>query len=538
MGKKWTPRELMYDLVAVQSDSFSKMEIEMSQHIYDIICDQDYWKEHPEYCGIYDGNDVLGRTIPWALRRGTTERTIILTGHFDCVEIDSYGALKPYALNPDKLKEEMLKMDYTGDVLKDLHDDNWCFGRGVSDMKGGDADIIYELFKHAEENLCPEVNILYYGVHDEEHQAEGIMQSIGLLNDLKEKYGLDYKYLLNPEPALRNKADDYVYVDGSIGKILPGIVCKGKLCHAGSIMQGINSTLLASNVSRQIEINPALRSIEFGKVTPPPLVLYMKDSKHHYDVSIPEFTDIYCHIPMTKNVSVLDQYDTLKKLCRAAADESLAQYDRSYMEIYGTLEGKPDLSVQVLMYSELEDICREKDPDYEVKKAEMLKIKIDQVNSGEKLIQEAGGFDIIEWTIQQSKITNPMIVIGLLPPYVPAVNNHYMKDFDREGMIKVVEKVLNEEFGLQIDEDPYAMGMSDNSYTGCTDVDQDIEAMKNMITPKELYRIPFAEIGKVAVPSVLLGPWGKDFHQATERVYLPDVDVVTPRVIEAVIASI
>ena len=186
MSRKWTTRELLYDLVSIQSDTFTEQEITIGKHIYDLICEQDYWKEHPELCGLYDGKDVLGRLIPWALRKGTTDRTIILAGHFDCVEIESYGPLKPYALSPELLKQEMLKMDYSGDVLKDLQDDNSDLAGGMADMKGGLACILYELFKHAEENLCSEVNILFMGIHDEEHQAEGIMQSIQLLNILKE----------------------------------------------------------------------------------------------------------------------------------------------------------------------------------------------------------------------------------------------------------------------------------------------------------------------------------------------------------------
>ena len=107
MSKHWTPKELMYDLVAVESESFTAGEIRMAKHIYERIREQVYWQEHPALCGLYDGGDVLGRRLVWALRRGTTERTVILTGPFDCVEIRNYGALQPWALAPDRLMEEM-----------------------------------------------------------------------------------------------------------------------------------------------------------------------------------------------------------------------------------------------------------------------------------------------------------------------------------------------------------------------------------------------------------------------------------------------
>lgn len=538
MARKWTPKELMYDLVAIQSDSFTEKEIEISKHVYDLIREQDYWQQHPELCGLYDGHDVIGRLIPWALRRGSTNRTVVMAGHTDAVEIECYGELKPFALDPDRLKEEMLKRNYTGEILDDLKDDRWCFGRGTADMKGGDACILYELFKHADENLCEEVNILFMGIHDEEHQAEGIMQSIGLMNLLKDKYDLDYKFLINPEPANRNDPEKYVYVDGSIGKMLPGIVVRGKMAHVVNIMSGLNSALLASNVVRKIELNPDLCCQEFGQSTPPPVVLYMKDTKNEYNVSVPNYMEIYAHVPLTKNQSMPDSLKKLKALCQEAADETLAQFNQAYEKINGPQEGNPNHHIQVLTTAELEEICRAADPDYDEKIAQFNARQIELVNSGKELIQSAAGFAIIEKMIEMSKIEDPVIAIGLLPPYVPPVNNHYMKDFDRQGMIDLVANLLKERFGLGMEVVPYTMGMSDNSYTSCTEVEQDIEAMRNMVTPAELYNIPFEGISKVALPSILCGPWGKGFHVAHERVYLPDLEVVTPAIIEEIIRHI
>lgn len=60
MSRKWTPKELLYDLVSIQSDSFTAQEIQISRHIFELIQEQDYWKEHPDLCGLYDGGDVIG----------------------------------------------------------------------------------------------------------------------------------------------------------------------------------------------------------------------------------------------------------------------------------------------------------------------------------------------------------------------------------------------------------------------------------------------------------------------------------------------
>lgn len=139
------------DLVGVQSDTLSAMEIDMAKHILEIIAEQDYWKENPELCGLYDGNDRIGRLIPWALRKGTGKKTLVLSGHFDCVEIDCYGTLKELALKPIELKEKLKELEWNDeDVVKDLNSEDWLFGRGTADMKGGGEVILCELFRAAQ----------------------------------------------------------------------------------------------------------------------------------------------------------------------------------------------------------------------------------------------------------------------------------------------------------------------------------------------------------------------------------------------------
>ena len=37
MSKKWTPKELLLDLVSVQSDTYTTLEIDMAKHILEVI---------------------------------------------------------------------------------------------------------------------------------------------------------------------------------------------------------------------------------------------------------------------------------------------------------------------------------------------------------------------------------------------------------------------------------------------------------------------------------------------------------------------
>ena len=47
--------------------------------------------------------DAVGRSNVFALKRGPGRRTIMLTGHFDVVPVEDYGALKHLAFDAEKL---------------------------------------------------------------------------------------------------------------------------------------------------------------------------------------------------------------------------------------------------------------------------------------------------------------------------------------------------------------------------------------------------------------------------------------------------
>ena len=48
---------------------------------------------------------------------------------------------------------------------------------------------------------------------------------------------------------------------------------------------------------------------------------------------------------------------------------------------------------------------------------------------------------------------------------------------------------------------------------------------------QKLYEIPFEDMEEISMPMINIGPWGKDLHQWSERVYRKDVLEHTPRLI-------
>ena len=129
--------QIMRELVAVQSDTGTTLEVNVAAKILELIKEDEYFRANPDLCGAYQDDDALGRPVVWALKRGSSARTLIISGHYDCVETQCYGPLQEYALNPDSLKNLMKENSTTDEQLRrDLEDDNWVFGRGTADMKG------------------------------------------------------------------------------------------------------------------------------------------------------------------------------------------------------------------------------------------------------------------------------------------------------------------------------------------------------------------------------------------------------------------
>jgi arginine utilization protein RocB len=529
-------REILYRLVQVQSDTGSVKENDMAQCIYDIIKENEYFKKNPELCGMYENDDFLGRTAVWALRRGTTDKTIVLSGHYDAVEIESYGTLKGYALNPDKLKEKLNSLNLHDDAKNDLKNRNWFFGRGTCDMKAGIAIDIDGVL----EEINSDVNVLFVGVHDEENLSAGMRQSTRLLSELKDKYNLDYKLVVITEPHGRKRPDTFKISLGSVGKIMPLIVAKGIIAHSSDVMEGLNSTAIMAEIISNMELNPILCSTDRNMTTPPPTVLYARDMKETYDVSIPEYSSVFLNYQFLKSKTPEKIIEEVKDICLTSVRTVIDKYSRAYdilNENY-SLKGNNKRSYRPLVYTfeEIEKIASENSDNYG-KLMEEYDHNINSLVRNNEISMQDAGILIVKRTIELAAITELVVVVGIIPPYYPAVNNSYLAN-NNEMFENTIETMLSEEYGLKLEKESYFMGISDGSYTSCTNRKGEEEVMANMVTSKEIYDIPFDYVENISAPVIVLGPWGKEYHTICERVYMPDVEKTVPELIRKLINTI
>ncbi len=500
-----------------------------------------YLKENSEYCGFHDiENDYLQRKSPWALLKGEGNKTIVMIHHTDIVDVDDYGKYKEYAYKPYELeklyKEENIELDEA--TKRDLHSGEWLFGRGASDMKGG-GSIELSMFEEYSEKENFNGNILLLGVPDEENLSAGMRSATNLLKDLREKYNLEYVLLLNVEPHERIVENEITIYDGSVGKIMPIFLVRGKLAHVGQIYKGFNPINLLSAIVRKTELNPDFIEKGGNTVTPPPAWLYFKDRKDIYDVSLPLLAGGYMSI-LSLTRSPKDILEQLKKISEVAFKEVISDMELSYEKYrsmtnldYGNMEWKPNVKYYGEIYKE---IVAEKGQSFINEIAEFQKHIEEKINSNE-ISRIDGAYMLMEKTLEYYSDLSPIVVIALAPPYYPSTNNSMLDNAEEiNELISELDKYSKAEIGNGIYTQNYFTGISDLSYGMFTADKENIDYISNnMLFWGDMYYIPLDSIKEQSMPVLNVGPWGKDLHKYTERVFKKDLFENTPKLINFIV---
>lgn len=527
--------DILKELVRVRSDTGTHYECAMGQKIYEMIQEHPYFQEHVEQCGLWYNQDMLNRPVVWALRRGTSNRTVVLSAHYDAVEIDSYGVLKPYALDPDILKDKMLNSSVISDEMKKtIQNPGWMVGRGCADCKSGIAENLFILFNSSNS----EGNILFTAVCDEENLSAGARASIGLFKYLKERFHLNYRFAVITEPdSYKNENDAFSMAEGCVGKFLPVVVARGIVSHGALMLYGLNSAYIISEVVRRMELNEKFHSCINNRHTHPATTLLMRDLKECYDISLPEYSAAAFNILYYRSECLSQYMQDIRRCCLEAADAAIARYCRTYEDMAecGAV-CKADmlqLTPEVYTTEELKQLLRQRRPGFD---AELRKIEAEIKNmmvDPKKTLQMLSVEYIRKLTALYESV-NPVVVIGVAPPFYPAVANG--GDYpDENRILNTLVMELNAEGYAPVFRDPYNAGPTDLCYMFVNDLQKNLEIMSNMCIPADIYDIDFRTLAKVGMPSILMGATGKDVHKVSERVWIDDVDHKVPHILEKIL---
>ena len=141
-------------------------------------------------------DEVWTTTIPkdprsnvFALKRGRSRQTIVLTGHFDVVPVNDYGALDPLAFSAERLLPEIVaRLRRTGEnplALADFESGEFLPGRGLLDMKAGLAAGLAAM-----EAYTGDASLLFLGVADEEERSAGARAAAPMLLQVAKEHDL------------------------------------------------------------------------------------------------------------------------------------------------------------------------------------------------------------------------------------------------------------------------------------------------------------------------------------------------------------
>ncbi len=504
-----------------------------------------YFKENPEYYGKYPIKDDLHqRDVCYAMVKGQGKDTIVFLHHYDIVDIEDFRALKDCAFSPDELERELnkIKASLHQEAKEDLDSKEYLFGRGTADMKSGGAIQLCLLKRYSEMKDFPG-NIVLIAVPDEENLSAGMRGAVKLLASLQEKYQLRYKLMINSEPHQRVQKNTGILSEGTIGKMMPFVYVRGFLSHIGKIYEGLNPLNILSEIVRRTELNADLSDCYNNEMAPPPTWLYLKDSKKHYDVSIP-LSASGCFSILTLRQTPQEVMDKMRNICEDSFIEVIQKANVGY-EKFAKIKGLAKKSLpwtpKVLtfgeLYEEAERSYGEKFVKFYDKNFEQIKEK---VNNG-KISMIESNFALIETIYQFIDDLSPKVIIGLSPPYYPSVCNFMIEN--KDSKIKDLSQFLCHSAesltGMPYATEYFFTGISDLSYSSMSDTKKVEDTLsKTMPLFGKLYELPLKELEQISMPGINIGPWGKDFHKLTERVLKKDLLESTPQILHAAVMHV
>lgn len=522
---------MIKELVSIPSVTESASESMPAEAIFARLSKLDYFREHPEYLRLEDtpleGSPHRLRSLVARVdAERKTNRTILMIGHFDVVDVECYGDIAEHAFSVDELG-------------KIFHaDSDTIYGRGVMDMKCGDVIETALIEEFAKDRGLFDVNLVMALVGDEENTSAGMRGVLPLLSEMK-RGGLDFLAAVNTEPgeAGQSGVSGPMVFLGTLGKIMPAFYVRGKDAHVGNCYDGFSALLAASHLVAAAEGSPALADPASGSCQPSWICLDMKAMRNVYSVTVPDKAYAFFNCFTTNNTpsQIIAQ---MRDLASKALEEASAQTERSCRELIALgysgsrfLPPKPS----VFTFSELCELARRR---YGRGFDTELKDFAAALPPGD---MRARGIKIADFAAERSGAEPPYIAVFFLPPWLP-VRTDFTNDARDAAVIRAAREIEQEcadRYGLKMREIELFSGLCDLSYAGGTVSSADAAAFsENMPGWGEIYSIPLEDMQCLGMPVVNLGPSGGAPHRKEERLYLSYSLDVLPELLKSMIAKI
>ncbi|MEG2321840.1 MAG: M20/M25/M40 family metallo-hydrolase [Bacteroidales bacterium] len=499
-------------------------EIDSANKVYEIFSEMNYYKENPKDLRFINvPNDLWKRKSVMAIlrgKKGNSKKTVIMIGHTDTVGVSDYGNLKDYANRPYELTEMFKEVSLPDEVKKDLESGDYLFGRGLFDMKTGDA-IIMAIMEEISQNINEfEGNLIFCAVCDEEGNSGGMLSCVPELVKIKEEERLDYLALLDTDYMTSEYEGDenkYVYV-GTVGKLMPSFYIVGKETHVGEAFKGVDPNNISSEILKKINLNVDFCDKVEEEVSLPPVSLKQRDLKPEYSVQTAKTATLffnYATHSSTPDEVLMKMKNAANEAFKNVIDSLNNQYKR-YTELTNREYKKLPFKPRVLTYTELyENVIKElgaKAKNHMEKfEQEMLKDNsIDQRDFSLKMVEELHRL----WSDK-----DPVVIVYFTPPYYPHIYIEGKNKKERALLDAVKNAVDNTKTKYNIVYKKFFPYISDLSYGAAPQDPRIINELKNNMPGfGSKYYLPLEDMQKLDLPVLDIGSFGKDAHKFTERI--------------------
>lgn len=538
---------LTKSLVRIRSVNGTAGEREVAEFILRWLRSFPYFTVYPERAFAQEiPGDALGRENVFAYvhgtkaaKDGTSRKAIVWHGHIDTVGTEDFGALEPWAHDPDALLEKLLASDLPDAVRKDLATGDWMPGRGACDMKSGDAVFLVLLTYLSEHTDAFSGTIVLSLNCVEENEHTGILQGLDVLEELKKREELDYLFAINNDyicPLYDGDPVRHLYA-GAVGKLLPCVYIHGCETHVGQCFEGFDASVAAAEVVRRINYNTELCDGYRGAYTLPPSVLKFADLKTSYNVQTAQEAWAYFNY-FVHAASVTDILEKLQAIVADAMRTVAMRIDDEaahYAELAHQPLTKPNFQPEILSYEELVAAVREKRAELDDELAAIAR----KLRAEGRDLREIS-LTLVRHLVRELHPARPLAVVFFSAPYCPA--NTLRQDVSEEQALYVkieqLAQAIGEATGEQFDLQPFFPSLSDSSYLKIDDTPDSVAALyRNLPGGKTISPVPTERIRSLSIPAIDFGCYGKDAHKWTERMYKPYTFHVLPQLILKAVAE-
>ena len=526
--KQWHPAERVRDLslrlVEWASVTGTPGEAAFAEQLAGLLREIPYFRDHPDHIRLVDSHgDPMTKNLV-ALVRGRGSRTLVLAGHYDVVAIDNYRDLAPLAFKPDELLAALLadlesrRLNAAEQrALDDFRSGAFLPGRGLLDMKSGIAAAIAVLEAFAEDP-DRQGSLMLVATPDEERGSRGMRSLRDALPSIAAEFGVDLAAGINLD-ATSDQGDGTegrAIYRGTIGKALPFGLVIGHSSHAGYPFEGISAQLIASEVTKAIEGNPALCDRSGGEISPPPICLECKDLRGGYEVTTPGRVWIAFNWLSHRcgPGDLLERFAQAVGQAMADAIRRFNEHAQAYAELLGTPQSAAVANGEVITIGELRERMRLVGGDAALARIGALEAQLRDCDDPLRLTRT-----IVSAMATEAGIIGPAVIVGLSSLLYPSV--HLGSGDGHRAFASAVEGgrlAFEASGGSPVKYREYFTGISDMSFLGFRPDKADSAFIADNTPASALVDTVGPDI--LSFPVVNIGPWGREYHQRLERAHV------------------